>query len=264
MSAVADQPFVTVLTMTYNQLPKVMHLVEDLTRQTYPAALLEFVVLDDGGTDGTADALRTLAGELPYQLTVLRREHEADYLSARRWNECIIAASSREVLVQVDDVRVRQDFIERHVAWHTSGVLSLVTGAKFEGDQETWDLATCRRAHLSPDGTAQEISAWTAAWGASLSYRRELVDAVWCDPFDRPFDERMTGWGFHEVEFAYRAVRAGARVIYDPAVGVFHQNHTPSNDLGRGLDHSALQLLSTERNQAYVARKHGLAALPRW
>ena len=183
----------------------------------------------------------------------------------QRWNECIAAAAPSEVLIQVDDVRVRPSFVERHVGWHESSGLTLVTGAKFEGENEMWDLATCRRAHLAGvDGSARETTAWTAVWGASMSYPRTLVQAVWREPFDRPFDERMTGWGFHEVEFAYRAVQAGARVIYDPGVGVFHQNHSSRNDLGRGLDHDRQQALGAERNRAYVRSKHRLPALPRW
>jgi hypothetical protein len=50
-----------------------------------------------------------------------------------------------------------------------------VTGAKFEGDRETWDPASCRRARLAgADGSARELTAWTAVWGASLSYPRAL------------------------------------------------------------------------------------------
>ena len=108
------------------------------------------------------------------------------------------------------------------------------------------------------------MTAWTAVWGASLSYPRALVAALWREPFERPFDERMTGWGFHEIEFAYRAVRAGARVVYDPAAGVFHQHHTPRNDRGRGIGHGRHKALDGARNEEYVLSKHGLTALPRW
>lgn len=259
-------PQVTVFTMTYNQRAKALLLMRDLAVQSYPPQRFELVVLDDGGTDGTTEAVQELAAEVPYSVTIRRRTHEADYLNAKRWNECIAAASpDTSVFIQVDDVRVRPDFIAQHVKWHLEPNHNLVAGAKFEGDSETWDLASCRRAHLAgEDGQASAITAWTAAWGASLSYTRGLVQTVWEDPYDRPFDERMVGWGFHEVELAGRMAGAGATVIYDPAAGVFHQNHTPQNDRGRGIDHTRQVEAASARNEQYVREKHGLARLPRW
>lgn len=259
-------PFVTVFTMTYNQRGKVLALSDDLAAQDWPADRLEFVVLDDGGTDGTTEALESAAHELPYRIRVLRREHEADYLSARRWNECIAAADpATSIFVQVDDVRVRADFVRRHAAWHRGPRLHLITGSKFEGDDPVWDLTACRRGHLAgPGGQAGETSLWTAFWGASLSYSRDLVQKLSNGEHDRPFDTRMTGWGFHEVEFAFRAAQAGARLVYDPAVGVFHQHHTPANDRGRGIDHAIAKTAGADRNERYVRNKHKLQALPRW
>ena len=257
---------VTVFTITYDQRSRVLALLEDLAGQAYPRELIDVVVLDDGSRDGTAKAVRARAGELPYRVRLLAREHEADYLSARRWNECIAAASpDSRVLIQVDDVRVRPDLISRHVRWHTRGGLRMVTGAKFDHDVETWELSSCARGRLAgPDGSARQISAWTAIWGASLSYPRTLVELLRAEPHEQPYDERMTGWGFHEVELAYRATKVGASLVYDPAVGVFHRRHTPEADLGRAIDHSARKRSDGIGNERYVLAKHGLQELPRW
>jgi glycosyltransferase involved in cell wall biosynthesis len=256
---------VSVVTMSYNQREKLLCLAEDLGRQDYDLDLVELVAIDDGSSDATTDALRRLAGRLPYRVQALRRERAGDYLSALRWNDAIAHADRRtHVFVQVDDVRVRPDFIRRHVAWHADG-LRLVTGSKFEANEVTWDLSTCRRARLAaPGASAATIQTWTACWGASLSYTRRLVELVSDSEHDRPYDERMTGWGHQEVEFAYRCHLAGAQLVYDPAVGVFHQNHGPVNDAGRGLDHARAKADADMRNSAYVRQKHGLDALPRW
>jgi glycosyltransferase involved in cell wall biosynthesis len=260
------QPHVTVFTITYNQRDKALRLIDDLAAQTYPATRFELVVLDDGGADHTTEAVQQAAAEVGYQITALRLQHEADYMSARRWNQCIAAASAEStVFIQVDDVRVRPDFLTQHVKWHMGPEWIVVTGAKFEGETLTWDVATCRRTHLAgPDGGARTFTAWTAVWGASLSYPRALVDAIWKEPHDRPFDERMVGWGFHEVEFACRAARAGAVLVYDRAAGVFHQNHSLRNDVGRGIDHARAIQAAVDRNARYVRDKHRLADLPRW
>jgi GT2 family glycosyltransferase len=256
---------VTVFTITYRQREKVIQLMEDLARLEYPTSRFEVVVLVDDGHDGTFDAVSAESTAMPYALTPLLRQHEADYLNAKRWNECIAAADpATEVFVQVDDVRVRPDFLHQHLKWHHE-TGAVVTGAKFEADEETWDLAACRRSHLAgPDGEASTVSAWTAAWGASLSYPRTLVEEVTARPFDMPFDERMTGWGLHEVEMVYRMTLAGADLIYDPAAGVFHQNHTAVSEATRGIDRARAVEEGYRRNEEYVCAKHGLSSLPRW
>lgn len=260
-----NTPYVSVVTTSYNQREKLLCLAEDLGRQDYDLESLELVAVDDGSSDSTSQALRVLADQLPYRVRVLRRERAGSYLSALRWNDAIAHSDPRaSVFVQVDDVRVRPDFIRRHAAWHEGG-LRLVTGAKFEADEVTWDLSACRRSRLAgPGGAAATIRAWTACWGASLSYSRQLVESVSDSGHDHPYDERMAGWGHQEVEFAYRCHLAGAELIYDPAVGVFHQNHGPANDAGRGLDHAKAKAEGDAKNAEYVRQKHGPDALPRW
>lgn len=258
-------PEVTIFTITYNQRDKVLKLIACLAEQTVPPEQFELVVLDDGSFDGTAEAVRKAATGVPYRLTLIAETHQADYLSAKRWNQCIAAASPESaVFVQVDDVLVRSDFVARHADWHAKPGLRVVTGSKFEGRAETWALDTCRRAHLAGPGGAAEGVPWTAAFGASLSYPRELVEKVSAHPLERPFDEGMTGWGFHEVEFSYRARQAGAVLVYDPAVGVFHQNHGPVTDAGRGIDHAEQKARGAASNERYLRDKHGLTELPRW
>lgn len=259
-----QSPLVTIFTMTYNQLLKIIELMRDLTRQTYSSERFSLVVLDDGSTDGTYAAVRQYAEQVGYKVTLVHREHEAHYLTARRWNECIAAADpNTRIWIQVDDVRVRPDFVARHVQWHTDGILRLVTGAKFEGDAETWSLEHCRRGVLAGEGgTARSGVPWTASWAASMSYRSELVTMLSASDHEQPFDTRMVGYGMHEVEFGGRAHLAGAVVVYDPAAGVFHQNHSAHNDDGRGIDHAAEVAAAWQGNYDYICAKHGLAELP--
>lgn len=255
----------TVITMTFNQREKVFALLDDLERQDYPSERIQVVVLDDGGTDGTYEALVARVPSVGFDLRPIRRERQKPYLSAKRWNDCIRNAARAPTIIQVDDVRVRPDFIRRHVEWHTNGPRRVVTGARFEAKEMTWDLRACPRAHLAgPHGEARETDLWTACWGASLSYPRTLVEDLSTSEYEQPFDERMHGWGFHEVEFAYRAFLAGARLVYDPNVGVFHQRHGEVADAGRGLNHKTSEDEGARRNREYLLRKHGLAELPRW
>ena len=194
---------------------------------------------------------------------MIHANHDGHYLNALRWNSCIAAArDDTDVFIQVDDVRLRTDFIHQHVKWHVNSAEYVVTGAKFEGEDETWELASCRRARLAgPHGAPNRVN-YLAAWGASLSYTYSMVRKVWHAPYDRPFDERMRGWGFQEVELIYRMEMQGALVVYDPSAGVFHRNHLQSRELGRGLDRDALVSQGYELNERYFRKKHSLDELP--
>lgn len=262
----ASNPRVTVYTITYNQRHRLRETLEGLFAQDYPVDRFEIVVNDDGSTDGTRDLLGAIQAECRVPLTILCSERERSYMSARRWNQCLAAGSKDSpVLIQLDDVRVRPDFIRQHVKWHRGGRPTLVTGAKFEGPDETWCLSACRRSSLAgPGGAAREVEHFTAVWGASLSFSRALMEAVYRPPHEVPYDERMEGWGFHEVELACRMREAGARIVYDPAAGVFHRDHAADEEARRGLDRREQVERGSGRNTQYLLNKHRLEALPRW
>lgn len=259
-------PVVTLVSITYNQCDLLAHTLSDLFTQDYPAEKYRIVVLDDGSTDGTDELLRAAAARSPVPFRVLSVPHEADYLTARRYNQCVAAADPRtEVFVQAEDVRLRSDFIRRHAGWHALPGNVIVTGSKFEGPKETWSLSDCQRGHLAgPGGSASRGHPFTAVWGASMSFTRRAMDRACHRPEELPFDELMTGWGYHEVEFACRMVAAGCEIAYDPAVGVFHRNHTARTESLRGLDRERLVREGTQRNEAYLVAKHALSSIPRW
>ncbi len=263
---VSEIPYVTVYTITYNQSDVVRRTIDRLLEQDYPRQRWAIVVLDDGSTDDTAVVLARQARYSPISINVLSVIHEADYMSAARWNQCIAHSPAQtEVFIQIDDVCVRPDFIQQHVKWHIPDLPCLVTGAKFEGPEETWELSSCRRAKLAgPGGTVRETEQFTAVWGASLSFSRQLMETVKEPPHDMPYDERMSGWGYHEVELAYRMQKAGATIVYDPQAGVFHQDHTTESETHRGLDRDQQVTRGTQDNQQYVLAKHTLEQLPRW
>ena len=263
---IKNEPLVAVYTISYNQCETVKKLFHDLVSQKYPSDRYEIIILDDGSSDATFKQLANLTMNCLITVKLIHCHHKEDYLNAKRWNQCIQAAESKtEVFIQIDDVRVRPDFIAQHVKWHTGRDDWLVTGAKFEGDSISWDISKCRRRSLAgPDGIASEIRASKAIWGASLSFTRKVMDRIYCPPYDIPYDERMVGWGYHEVEFAVRIKRSGVRLIYDPTAGVFHQNHTKVSERIRGLCRDEIIRDGEDKNIRYILKKHGLRELQGW
>jgi glycosyltransferase involved in cell wall biosynthesis len=258
----APLPFVTVYTITYRQPARVVATVRSLLDQDYPHDSFEVVVLDDGSDDETGERLADAMHTHPVTTVLVGCRHERHYMSASRWNRCVAAADPRaSVLVQVDDVIARPDLLRRHAAWHADGRLRVVTGAKFEGPDPTYDLATCVRSALSIDGGARRGVPASAIWGASLSLPAAACRAMGADG---PYDESMEGWGFHEVELALRLEQAGAELVYDPACGVLHRDHGDEEEAYRGIDRTTEVAEGAQRGLAHVLRKHRLTDLPRW
>lgn len=259
-------PFVTVYTITYNQRDILHQVLSRLFQQNYPADRWQIIVLDDGSIDGTQDLLAKLQVQSPVPFKMICEIHTADYLSAKRWNQCIAYGfQNTDVFIQIDDVLTQPDLIRQHIKWHLQSQDFLVTGAKFEGKEENWLLSTCLRANLAnQDGGAAEIPFYTAVWGASLSFTKSLMRKVYHPPYECPFDERMIGWGHHEVELALRMRNAGCQIIYDPAAGVFHRDHTSESEQTRGINRSDLVKQGDIQNTDYILSKHHLSQLERW
>jgi glycosyltransferase involved in cell wall biosynthesis len=263
---VEKYPSISAFTITYNQCDRLEVTLRDLLQQDYPLDLFEIIVVDDGSTDDTGNLLNDFSNRCPVRFKTETSIHSADYSSARLWNRAVsIASPLTELFVQLDDVRLRPDFLRAHAKWYSHSSPCLVTGAKFEGDEITFAKESCRRSVLCAQGESSvRLDHFTAIWGASLSFSRMALEMVFQLPFDTPYDERMTGWGYQEVELAYRMEKAGVILLYDQAAGVFHKNHEPVKELERGIDRAHAIAVGQEKNIRYLLEKHGLAELPRW
>ena len=133
---------------TFNRRDQIVYAVSSIIAQTYPAACIEIIVVDDGGTDDTADVVRRLWGD---RVRVLRKPN-GGVASARNHG---LAAARGEYLAFLDsDDEWFPTKIEKQVAFlaarpHFGMVLTdveLITEARV-------GLGTYRRRpHLPVDG----------------------------------------------------------------------------------------------------------------
>lgn len=91
------QPFVSIVTPTYNRRAFLPQLITYILAQTYPLARMEWVVLDDG-TDAIEDLLVPLKGKLEVQYI---RSNEKLTIGAKR--NRLHAAARGDILVTMDD-----------------------------------------------------------------------------------------------------------------------------------------------------------------
>lgn len=207
-------PVVSIVTPTYNRRDSLERLLDGLRQQTYPFDQFEFVLVDDGSTDGTVDFVRGL--ELPFAVTVLQQAH-AGPAAAR--NLGVANARGIFVLFLDDDVLPVPGVIEEHVRTHADAENLVVIGPMSppEGWPRPawikWDEQTLQRQYR-----AMLAGEWACTprqfYTANASLRR--------DRFQRTggFDPRFKR--AEDVELAFRLERAGARFAFNPRADILH------------------------------------------
>lgn len=261
-------PYISVLLPTFRQAETLLLTLRDLQHQDYPADRWELVLLDDGSRDVSGQlALACLTFEI--EVTVRRVRGSLRYSHAALFNELLrLADPSSQAFVHVEDVRIQPDFLRQHAKWHTGECCWLVTGPMCEGPTETFAPTACQRWELMRmSGAESDVyrCCFQAVYAKSMSYPASLRSALTESGARGPFDDGMTGWGYHETEFAFRAALAGAMSVYDVRCGVYHPPHQPRDEFGyRGIDRTGAQEQGSARNIQYLCQKHGMACLPDW
>jgi hypothetical protein len=261
---------ISVLLPTYRQPEVLLLTLRDLCQQDQPPESWELVILDDGSRDVSAQIAVTAVPE-EISVTLRRMPRGGTYSHAALFNELLrLADSGSEAFIHVEDVRVRPDFVSQHAKWHADAGEEprLVTGPMCEGPSETFDPETCSRWDLMRMSGVQAQAyhcCFQAVFAKSMSYPAALREELTGPGVRGPFDESMSGWGYHETEFAFRAVQAGATCIYDTRCGVYHPAHQVRDDRDyRSIDRAEAQASGTRANIEHLCRKHGLGGLPDW
>jgi dolichol-phosphate mannosyltransferase len=198
---------VLVVVPTYNEAENVERILGRLLSSVPEAHAL---VVDDGSPDGTGELAEKLATRDP-RVHVLRRDRKAGlgpaYVAGFRWAR----DHGYDVIVEMDaDGSHAPEQLPRLLA--ALGEADLVLGSRYlpGGRVEDWPL---HRLLLSRLGN--RYTRWllrlplSDATGGYRAARAELIDAL---PFD---DVASQGYCF-QVDWAWRAVRSGARVAEVP------------------------------------------------
>jgi dolichol-phosphate mannosyltransferase len=200
-------PRVLVVVPTYDEVENLEPILDRLHRSV-PAA--HALVVDDGSPDGTGEPAEKLAALDP-RVHVLRRPEKAGlgpaYVAGFRWGR----ARGYDVLVEMDaDGSHHPEQLPALLGALEAADLALGSRYVPGGRVEDWPV---HRLLLSRAGNL-----WTRwalrlpladATGGFRAVRAALVDRL---PFD---DVASQGYCF-QVDWAWRAVRAGARVVEVP------------------------------------------------
>lgn len=248
--AAAELPEVTFVVVTCNGKNLLDACLRSLHAQDYPSARVEYLVHDNGSSDGTPD---WLARAWPRVRVVAERENRG---FAAPNNRAADAAASPLLCLVNNDMRFATSFLRELVAaWRASAAACV--GARIltdDGERIEFDGGTMNfYGHGAPyrHGAAATVHAAEttprdtlfASGGAMLVERDAFRNAG-------GFDESYFAY-FEDVDLGWRLWALGERCVHAPAARAFHREHASEHLLGPGRRMALLErnaLLSVYKN----------------
>jgi glycosyltransferase involved in cell wall biosynthesis len=108
-------PEISIVIPTYNRVRILMATLDSLFRQSIDAERFEIIVVDDGSTDGTYDALSELSKD---SRVLLKRYSQKNMLSGSARNLGILKADAGVILSMDDDMIADPDLLKYHLNLH--------------------------------------------------------------------------------------------------------------------------------------------------
>lgn len=208
-------PFITVVIPTYNRKESLLVTLRALERQTLGRDLFEVVVVSDGSTDGTREALNSAT--FPYRLRLMEQQNSGP--SAAR-NLGARAACGKVIVYLDDDIESDPDFLNVHAQGHAIDDRLVLIGPQSMPKKEWFPVWVAWEHRMLEKQYARFRSGeWEAGpnnlYSGNFSVRREFLIEV------GGFDERFLRQ--EDVELGYRLEAAGLHFKFDPLANGLHR-----------------------------------------
>jgi GT2 family glycosyltransferase len=224
-----EAKLVSVVIPTFGKADLLSGTLAALGGQTYPADLMEVVVVDDRSPDGTAELLSRITP----RFALKRFRHETNRGRAAARNTGIRGASGDLVVFLDDDMRAEPRLVEEHVRFHDSHPGAAVIGnaltAPELGRSNVFAYMDTRGVHKLRPGSRSPARYFLTN---NSSVPREALLAAGL------FDESFLSYGFEDMDVAYRLEReAGLLFWYCPSAVAYHiHHHTLDQFLSKRLE----------------------------
>jgi GT2 family glycosyltransferase/peptidoglycan/xylan/chitin deacetylase (PgdA/CDA1 family) len=246
----------SVVIPTYQRRETVLRTVAALDRQTLRD--FEVVVVVDGSTDGTAQALRD--PERGFPLAVLEQPNRG---RAAAVNSGATASAGELILILDDDMEADPELLAEHDRSHRSGADVMMGDLPLDPRSPPnllswgvgwWARSRCER--LSAPGAEIRIDDLLTG---QISISRAVYEAV--GGFDVAFT-REGLFGGEDLDLGYRLTKAGFRVAFNPAaISLQYYDVTPEEYLRRARESGRSDWELVAKHPELAAR---LAASPRF
>ena len=242
------KPYFSVVIPTYNRLPMLLRVLGALDRQR-AAPEFEVVVIDDGSTDGTDEALERTSATRTHKYP-WRYQWQKNSGPSRARNRGVELATGQFVVFIGDDTVPEEEFLLEHGRVHAeSGDNALLACLGYTGWPSTErvtpfmhyinDFGLQFGYRLIEDGA---IVPFNFFYTSNISLSRELLA-------DHRFDTSFPAAAWEDIELAYRLDRIGLQIRYNRAAVTRH--HHPIT-----VDSFARRQYTAGRSGAIFSRKH--------
>jgi glycosyltransferase involved in cell wall biosynthesis len=204
---------------SHNRQDRLMQALEHIARQTYPATLIEVVVVLDGCTDGSAQMLEQNRATYPFNLHIVE---QAQGGPARARNTGVLAAQGDYILFLDDDVMATSGLVMEHWHTHLANPTTIVIGTMSRPLDQLrkqrpvwvrWEEYILEEQYRDILKGRYEVSARQFYTG-NASLRREWL--LKAGLFDESFKR------YEDVELAYRLAQQQLDFKFNPAAIGYH------------------------------------------
>lgn len=246
----ADGPLVSIIVVNWNGLRFLDDCLSSLEKQTWQER--EFVLVDNGSTDGTADCIRTWSERLPRAQAIQLSENtgfcRANNLAFARARGEWIALFNNDAVAEPNwlEELVRHADAERRIGMLGSKILFVEPAGVIDkvGHLIYWDGQNRGRGTMESDvgqyNRPEEIL-WPDACAAL--YHRKIFEET------GGFDETFFAFG-DDADLGMRARLLGWKSWYVPTA-VVHHHHSATAGA-----YSPLKVMLVERNRLLLAIKN--------
>lgn len=253
----AASPFITVALCTHNHADRLVRTLADLAHVHVPTRPWEFLVIDNGCTDGTSALLAALDWRPPGVAISVIREERLGLSNAR--NRALMEARGEYLIFMDDDETPDPDWLLAYeaamIAQEPDALGGRIEVFFEDGGRPAWLqdelLGFLGKLDHGPSRWLTETS--TPIFGGNFAFRRSVFERI--GDFDAKLGRMgAANIGGEDVEMHRRLLSHGCRVRWVPEAVINHRIQTPKLRRGYFLD------LHFRQGRMEGARKRGLGS----
>jgi len=255
----------SVVIPTYNRKGSLPGCLSAYAKQDFSPNDFEVILVDDGSTDGTGEAVESLRKDFPFPIQYLKKENGGQG-SAR--NQGFRSVSGEIVLISGDDIFPDERMLAEHWDWHSTryrdenvAVLGFVTWAQSPPPSPFMRWLENGYQNAYPLLRHNMEAGWRFSYTGNLSLKTRFLETS-----GERFDERLRSYGYEDIEWGFRLAKKGMKIIYNQrAIGYHHHWVTLDHSLQRMEKAGAsLRQLETVNPELFAIISSEILPSSRW